>query len=1315
MIPPPVSPQVVFQTAAVLAVMPGHVALVGESGDTLAASAAWQSGVGGIDRLTTPGGASLLDALRDGQTAGEARTPFGPVTWQAQPYEGGDAWLVSLEVPPDDRFRAIFHAMFQFIGLMDPDGTVLEANEAALRFGGLKHADVVGRKLWDCYWFGISEGTRAQVREDVRTAAQGTFVRREMSVWGAGETPVTIDFSIIPVRDAEGRVIRLIPEGRDIRALDETREELRRQSAAAARFGTRLERLYRIGTTVYDSTDALLRDVLAVGCDVLGLPVGAINTFQGASCRYQLVVPSDASIRAGEVLPAGDTLCHYVRERGGTVVYHDLDAVPERHDHFAYREQGVRAYVGTPLRVNGDLYGALFFADLKPHAPYDEAEIRVVELMARRVERALEREHADAELHRSQAHLLHAQRMAHLGTWQWNTETDEITWSDEVYRIFGLEVGDPVDFAAYMERIHPADRAALQAKVQRALEAKKGYETSHRVVLPGGEVRHVDSVGEVTESPDGHLTLTGTAQDVTERVRAGEALRESERRYRFLTENATDIIGRHRPDGTLIYVSPAVETVLARHPDELLGRSLADLVHEDDLAAFRKAFRAFTHQPQQMRHRLRHGEDGGWVWFETRWQALFDPNTDAVTEIISSVRDVSKQVEFEDTLRRREARMRLLSRITAEAAMSADEQVRRAIRMATEELGMDVGVLARKTRNRYCVRALHAPGLALHVGDELPLPRASMLIGPETDATVAISDLRSVGAEHPAYARFGHCGYLGAPIRVKGSFYGAITFWSREPRAAFDPEDREFVLLLGLWLGGLLEKASAEAQVRNSRNLLSTLLTSSLDGIMAFEAVRDEAGEIVDFTWILANPRGAEMIGRSGEYLIGKKLLDELPGNVDSGLFDRYKHVTETGEAFQSEFPYFKDGFEGWFYASVVKLNDGFFITVRNVTVQHEAADALRESEARFRLLADNASDLVCQYSAEGVYTYVSPSVSSLLGYEPAELVGQTPFSIIHPDDAERVHLESQQNMAEGRSAPVLCRVRRSDGTYVWLETLTRLTLDDAGAVLHAQTSSRDVTDRVAAEHDLAHANQTLQQRNRELQDFAYVASHDLQEPLRKIRAFSDLLFQDNGDQLGDDGRHYLSRIDDAATRMSVLISDLLTFSRVTTKGQPFREIDLGAVIQDMLQDLEIALDESEGSVEVGTLPVLEADPLQMRQLFQNLVGNALKFHRPEVPPRIEVRARVQRGAADDREVVVIEVADNGIGFDEKYLDRIFTPFQRLHNRQQYAGTGMGLAICRRIAERHQGQITARSTPGEGTTFVITLPRHHEQTSPFDL
>lgn len=244
-----------------------------------------------------------------------------------------------------------------------------------------------------------------------------------------------------------------------------------------------------------------------------------------------------------------------------------------------------------------------------------------------------------------------------------------------------------------------------------------------------------------------------------------------------------------------------------------------------------------------------------------------------------------------------------------------------------------------------------------------------------------------------------------------------------------------------------------------------------------------------------------------------------------------------------------------------------------------------------------------------------------------------------------------------------------------------------------------DITERRFTEWRLAEQHRELQRSNAALDEFASVASHDLQEPVRKILSFGDLLSTSLGPALDSRAREYLARMISAATRMRTLINDLLLYSQVTTRVQPFVATDLAGIAQEVIADLETAIAESGGRVEVGELPVIAADPLQMRQLLQNLLGNALKYRQKDTPPVVRLSC-----SSPDAQHRSITVTDNGIGFNEKHAAKIFRMFVRLHGRGEYEGSGIGLSICRKIVERHGGTITATSTAGNGATFTVTLP-----------
>ncbi len=334
----------------------------------------------------------------------------------------------------------------------------------------------------------------------------------------------------------------------------------------------------------------------------------------------------------------------------------------------------------------------------------------------------------------------------------------------------------------------------------------------------------------------------------------------------------------------------------------------------------------------------------------------------------------------------------------------------------------------------------------------------------------------------------------------------------------------------------------------------------------------------------------------------------------------------------------------------------------------------------------------------------VNPLECALLGFSAEDMVGRPIWEFMALDERERSAAALRAKLS---GSEALTRVereyKRQDGSAVFLEIHPRLIHNAAGEVVGIRSFMVDITARKQAEKELQKQASELVRSNAELEQFAYVASHDLQEPLRKIQAFGDRLKTKCADSLNEDGRDYLARMQSAASRMQILIQDLLALSRVGTHPHPFEAIDLHAVVFDVVSDLESRIEQVGGQVEIGRLPALMADRLQMSQLFQNLIGNALKFHKPGQRPVVHVRAEAAREGRFGPQCRVI-VEDNGIGFDQKYQDRIFQVFQRLHGRSEYDGSGIGLAICRKIAERHGGSIWAESSPGAGAKFIVTLP-----------
>jgi len=503
-----------------------------------------------------------------------------------------------------------------------------------------------------------------------------------------------------------------------------------------------------------------------------------------------------------------------------------------------------------------------------------------------------------------------------------------------------------------------------------------------------------------------------------------------------------------------------------------------------------------------------------------------------------------------------------------------------------------------------------------------------------------------------------------------------------------------------------LVRVTRELHSRNA--MFDMLLDNMSQGLCLFDA---------DQRVVFANRRYAEIYGLGAEHIKpGTTLRQILEARVASGVYG-----STDGEAFV------RDGVGSFRQklSQVLRLADGRSIAVLRLPMPdgslvstHEDITEREQLNVRF---SEQHMQLqaVMQNMVQGVAMYGADQRLIVCNRRYLEMFRLSP-EIVKPGVAlsdVMMHSASVGNYTEEEARRVLSernetrgqRTRRTfkqhlrDGRVI---AVVSEPMANGGTI----ATCMDVSESERHAEQMREHTRKLERSNRELQDFAYVASHDLQEPLRKIEAFGDRLVTRYGKDLPDDGRMFLDRMQNAAGRMRRLINDLLDYSRVTTKAKPFTRVDLGEVLTGVLSDLQIRLEESGALIKSEPLPAIDADATQMRQLLQNVLANALKFRKADVKPEISITCSTDGSARAGGRVphVRIEIRDNGIGFDNKYKEQIFTIFQRLHGRLEYEGTGVGLATVRKIVERHGGSIDADGQPGIGATFIIELPMHRQ-------
>jgi signal transduction histidine kinase/CHASE3 domain sensor protein len=496
-----------------------------------------------------------------------------------------------------------------------------------------------------------------------------------------------------------------------------------------------------------------------------------------------------------------------------------------------------------------------------------------------------------------------------------------------------------------------------------------------------------------------------------------------------------------------------------------------------------------------------------------------------------------------------------------------------------------------------------------------------------------------------------------------------------------------------------------------TQTLLRNVLNNSMNGIMAFKSVRNEDQTIIDFEWILANTTSVKTSQTKEKDLIGKRLLDVMPGNKEQGLFDLYKSVVETGNSMSTEKYYSGEGLGNWFYITAIKLEDGFVVTFSDITEQKQQIVLVKERELLLKEAEVLANMGSWKWTASNNQMVWSDGLSRILGNVSEEKRSWNTFvECAHKEDKAILQnfITNAMNKHEGFRMEYRCIV--NDSVRHFYISVTAETEIERGNILGVVV---DITDIKLKEKQLEQINIDLTRSNEDLEQFAYVASHDLQEPLRKIRAFGDLLVTKYSTKVEATGADYIERMQGAASRMQILIQDLLSFSRVSRSSLNHQPLDMRSVVGEVMDDLENQIQREGAIIRIGELPLVTGDKVQLKRLFQNLISNAIKFHKAHEKPTIHIhstpltienQSKYFPSAQPDLKYSMFTVEDNGIGFEQQYTDKIFNIFQRLNGRMEYEGTGIGLAICRKIVTNHHGIITAESKEGMGSKFIIILP-----------
>ncbi|MDJ0950858.1 MAG: PAS-domain containing protein [Alphaproteobacteria bacterium] len=511
---------------------------------------------------------------------------------------------------------------------------------------------------------------------------------------------------------------------------------------------------------------------------------------------------------------------------------------------------------------------------------------------------------------------------------------------------------------------------------------------------------------------------------------------------------------------------------------------------------------------------------------------------------------------------------------------------------------------------------------------------------------------------------------------------------------------------------------SFDSGVEQLAEMARERMTHALEGMADGFALYDAADRLVIYNrkYVELNPHIADLIAPGASF--GEMLREGVNrGGFNTGSMSKDEFLAwRMKQHSEPDAPYDVQLADGrWVRVHEKRTDDGGIVGIRSDITELKRRETdilqmtqeLRRKNIQFDTALNNMIQGLCMFDDEQTLLVCNRRYLDMYGFDPEIVkpgiklreIMQYSVSIGNytDEDAARAIAERPDHAKLRERATLKQHLR--DGRVI---AVMHEPMPNGGSIATYQ----DITDLERHEERLREYTRKLEISNRELQDFAYVASHDLQEPLRKIEAFGGRLCEKYADDLPEEAGVFVDRMRHAADRMRLLIDDLLNFSRVTTNAQPFVQTDLRTVIDGVISDLQIRIEETGADIVIGDLPTIDADAMQMRQLFQNLIGNALKFSKPDRKPIVRVEGTIVLASSPSSrtDLCRLTVADNGIGFDNKYKDQIFTIFQRLHGRGEYEGTGIGLATCRKIVERHGGEIVADGRLDEGTTFTVTLP-----------
>lgn len=932
---------------------------------------------------------------------------------------------------------------------------------------------------------------------------------------------------------------------------------------------------------------------------------------------------------------------------------------------------GIRFYAGAVLTTSdGYNLGTLCVIDTAPRPHPSAADIEYLRSLAGLVVDQLELSKARSVLDEQNRLLKTAEAMSGVGHWRFDIVNHKVIWSDEVFRIHGLPVGDTVpDYEAIQQLYHDDDRATLTRYVADAIATGRGYEFRLRIRRSDGEIRHVVARAECSVDAAGQtISIFGVFQDVTAQHLSAASVAESERHYRLLADNVSDVIALYGADGVFRYVSPSISDLLGYSPEQLIGKTPFSFIHSDDHARVTREFEAAAAASDGATIEYRALTKTGDVrWLEARPKFHRDASG-KLLEISDSVRDATARVTAKRALEDSETRFRRLAESAPIGIFRADASGN--VTYVNREWVAKVGLSFDESLGNGWMRALADPAAFV---------------------------------ERPAWI-----GFVPGEVRVRQTKFkraGGGEMWVETVNSAEFDDRGELSGFIGAVLD-ITEQRQSQLDLAESKRLFETLASLSPAGIFRTDA----AGNCtyVNDAWL-------RLSGLLEAEAFGFGWASAVHGDDRERLVAEWFDVVERREGLRSEFRFqHGDGRMVWVEAiSEPEIDEhgtllGYIGVNIDITKRKLAEKALGEREEQLSLLAANATDAVFRLSLDGTCLYASPSVARLIGVDPRALLGRNMLTRFHPEDCARV-IAQHNRLASGDEDHAIIAYRSEPvdrpGVWVWLEANSGLVRDPATrSPSEIIVSVRDISERKRLELDLESALAAAESAAEAKTSFLANMSHEIRTPMNGVLGFTELLL---ADALTADQRRKVELIADSGTAMMRLLNDILDLTKIEA-GQLVLFPDVvdlphlvGACIKLMAplatgKSLPIRFDMAD-----GVPRNIIGDGLRLRQIILNLLGNAIKF---TSVGSITIRAELHDAASGPR--LSLSVEDTGIGIDEDRQAAVMGKFVQAEDgtARRFGGSGLGLSISSELAQLMGGTLTLKSRKSVGTTLTLSLP-----------